>query len=60
MASQNYQLELGVTAVCTLWLSEGCIAPEDDHFHTIKEMHGLDLSRLLQLLEERVSKQFFT
>jgi hypothetical protein len=24
-----------------------------------KEMHGLDLSRLLQHLEERVSEQFF-
>ncbi len=36
MASQKYQQELGVTAACTLQLSEGCIAPEDDRCHTIK------------------------
>jgi hypothetical protein len=36
MASQNYQHKLGAMAACTLRLSERCIAPKDDRFHTIQ------------------------
>jgi hypothetical protein len=36
MATQKYQQELGATTACTLRLAEGCIAPEDDYFHTVQ------------------------
>jgi hypothetical protein len=60
MASQKYQQELGATAACTLCLSEGCIAPEDDRCHTIQgDTWFGSVKAAAALGKKRVSEQFF-